>query len=213
MIRAIERLDPRLRLGKTQFAAIDLLAAGDDAGDRAEAHPHPRRTRVDEFGQRVGEHRRVELLGFAVDVEIGARKPRREQRRAETRRRGENLVDKGVFRAAQGQRVEPRGGDEIGGICAPLCGEATTSGRRSAVGRCSSYMPHGSRHPSLNLSVRSQNCHHQRRRTCASRAFVQRPRWPEHGAPATRPAWKGNRCSVAGLGNWRCRRSGSAARR
>ena len=108
--------------------------------------PRPMRTRgepaLTKPGSASAEHRRVELIGFAVDVEIGARKPRRQQRGAETGGRGEQFVDKAVFGAPQRQRVEPRGSDEIGRIFGPLCGEARISGRRSAVGRCSSYMPH-----------------------------------------------------------------------
>src|SRR5579883_1763573 len=87
MIGMIEFVNAPLRLGKAQFAGIDFLAAGDDAGDRPEPDAHTRGGRVDKIRQRVGKHRRVEFIGFAVDVEIGARKPRRQQRRAEPARR------------------------------------------------------------------------------------------------------------------------------
>ena len=43
MIGLIERLDPLPRLGKAQLPGIDLLAAGDHPGNRAEPHAHPGR--------------------------------------------------------------------------------------------------------------------------------------------------------------------------
>src|SRR5439155_27100951 len=48
MVGVIEALDPLLGIGKAQFLGVDLLAAGNDAGDRAEPAAHPRRSGVDE---------------------------------------------------------------------------------------------------------------------------------------------------------------------
>ena len=39
----------RSRLGETELAGVNLFAAGDDPGDRAETHAHPRRAGIDEF--------------------------------------------------------------------------------------------------------------------------------------------------------------------
>jgi len=63
--------------------------------------------------------RRVELVSFPVDVEKHPRKAGREQRGAEQRGGGEQLVDKTVFGLPQGQRVEPRRRDEIRRIFGP----------------------------------------------------------------------------------------------
>ena len=94
MIRMIKAFDAPARLCKAELAGIDLLAIGDDPGDGAQTHAHPRRPGVDEFRQRVGKHRRIELIGLAVDVEIGARKPRRQQWGAETRAEPNNSSTK-----------------------------------------------------------------------------------------------------------------------
>ena len=116
MIGVIERLDAPARLGKAQLAGIDLLAAGDDPGDRAEAHAHPRRADIDKTRQQIREHRRIEFPGLAVGVEVGPREAGRDQGRPKLGRRGKDLVDETVLRAPQGQRVETRGGEEIVGI-------------------------------------------------------------------------------------------------
>ena len=109
----IETLDTVSCFGEAQLLGVDLFSAGDDAGNRAETHADPRRARVDEIRQIVGEHRRVELVGLSVDVDISAREPGREKGGAETRCGRKKFVDKAVLGAPQGQRVEPRGGEEI----------------------------------------------------------------------------------------------------
>ena len=111
------------------------LAARHHPGDGAEAHPHPRRADIDEIRQPVREHQRVEFPGFAVDVEISAREAGREQRRAEIGRGGEQRVDEAIFGAPQGQRVEPRGGQQI----ARIINAAVRRGedeRHRCYGRC-----------------------------------------------------------------------------
>src|SRR5215472_18013715 len=97
VIRMIEAVDAPLGIGKSQFLGVDLLAVGDNARDRAEPDSNARRYDVDEARQRVGEHRRVELVGFAIDVEVRPREACREYRGAELRRGGEQLVDKAVL--------------------------------------------------------------------------------------------------------------------
>ena len=119
MVRVVKTLDAPFGIGKAQFPGVDVLAAGNDAGDRAEPDAHPRRSGVDEARQCVGEHRRVELVSFPVDIEIGPREAGRQQRGAEVRGAGKQLVDKAVFGLPQGQRIEPRRVDEIGRVFAP----------------------------------------------------------------------------------------------
>ena len=87
VIGLVEPLDPRAAPRRPEAAAIDLLAVGDDAGDGAEPAGDAHRARVGEGRQPALEHARVELVGLAVDVEIGAREARRHQRRAERRPR------------------------------------------------------------------------------------------------------------------------------
>src|SRR5205085_6666854 len=119
MVGVVEDIDALFRLGEAQLAGIDLLATRDDTGDHAESQAHARRTRIDEARQRVREHRRVELPRLAVDIEIGAREARREQRRSELGPGAEQRIHKTVFGAAQGQRIEPRGGQEVARIFRP----------------------------------------------------------------------------------------------
>ena len=122
VVRVVEALDAPFGIGEAQLLGVDVLAAGNDAGDRAEPDANPRRAGIDVARQGVGEHRRVELVGFPVDVEISPRKAGREQRGAELRGGGEQLVDKAVFGLPQGQRVEPRRRDEIRRIFGPAMG-------------------------------------------------------------------------------------------
>ena len=91
---------------KVRGCVVDFLGFGDHAGDRAEAAGDPDRAGVDVVGQGIGEHDRVELIGLAVDVEIGARKVGAHQGRAVTDHAGKDLVDIAVFRASEAVRVE-----------------------------------------------------------------------------------------------------------
>ena len=112
MIGLVEPLDPPEALVDAEPGAVDLLPVGDDARDRAEAARDPHRARVGEGRQPAVEHARVELVGLAVDVEIGAREAGRHQRRAERHDVGKQRVDEGVLRAPERHGVEPRGGKE-----------------------------------------------------------------------------------------------------
>ena len=129
VIGTIERLDAHPRVGEAQLAAVDLGAIGDDARNGAEAGADARAGAVDIGGQRVGEHRRVELPRLAVRIDIGTRKEGLEQRRAAFGGTGEQLVDEGVLGAAQGEGIEPRRRDEAGRI-------AVAAMRRGEDHRC-----------------------------------------------------------------------------
>ena len=102
VIGMVKAVDPAPGVGKVQLFRIDFFTAGDDPGDRAEPHPDPRRCGIDEAGQRIAEHPRVELVSLAIDIDIGSGKSRRQKRDAEAGGGGEQLVDKAVFRAPQG---------------------------------------------------------------------------------------------------------------
>src|SRR5204862_4126759 len=94
VIRVVEALDAPFGIGEAQLLGVDVLAAGNDAGDRAEPDANPRRAGIDVARQGVAKHRRVELVSLPVDVEISPRKTGREQRGAELWGGGEQLVDK-----------------------------------------------------------------------------------------------------------------------
>ena len=119
MIGTVQPFNPPLRLREAKLFRVNLFAAGDDPSDRAETHANPWRSCIDEFRQGVGEHVGIELVGLAIDVDIGTREARRQQRRAEVRCGPEELVDKAVLGPPQSHRVEPRGGEEIGRIFGP----------------------------------------------------------------------------------------------
>ena len=97
--------DTQLRVGKTKFAGVNFLAAADDPGDRAKASADPGADRFYIIRQAAGEHFRVKFPGLTIDVAPGARKIRRQQRRAERGRRAEQLLDEAVFAAADSHRV------------------------------------------------------------------------------------------------------------
>ena len=116
MIGPVQPLNPLLRLREAELFRVNFLTAGDDPSDRAETHTDPRRSRINKFRQGVGEHARIELVGLAVDVDVGAREAGRQQRGAEARAGPEEFVDKAVFGPPQSHRVKPRGAQEISRI-------------------------------------------------------------------------------------------------
>src|SRR5216684_2580536 len=116
MVGSVKALDPSLRHHEAQLFRIYLLAAGDNPGDCAKTYADPRRAGVDEPRQRVAEHARIKFISFAIDIDVGARKTGRQERRTKARCSTEEFVDKAVLRSPQGQWVEPRGGEEISRI-------------------------------------------------------------------------------------------------
>ena len=82
--------------------------------------PRPAATRVVRWFSARGsgpfEHRRVELVGLAVGVDVGARKAGGEEAGCRGRGGGKQLVDEGIFGAAQRGERHRRLGDELGGI-------------------------------------------------------------------------------------------------
>ena len=85
MERLVEPVDAVERLGQRQAVAIDLLAVGNDAGDGAQPTHDTHRLGIGVRRHRLGEKLRIELIGLAVHVEIGAREARRDQRHAQVR--------------------------------------------------------------------------------------------------------------------------------
>ena len=77
VVGLVDRIDPLQAFVDGERTGVDLLAFGDDAGNRAEAAGDADRADVGVGRQAAGEHLRVELVGLAVDVEPGAREIRR----------------------------------------------------------------------------------------------------------------------------------------
>jgi hypothetical protein len=105
VIRLVESLDPLQRVLHRQPARIDFLRLANDPRDGAQAPGNPHGAGIDIGGELPLEHARVELVGLAVHVEIGAGKARLEERRADGRGSGEEILDIGVLGAAQRHRV------------------------------------------------------------------------------------------------------------
>src|ERR1700726_3661921 len=116
MIRPIVAFDSVPHLRKAELFSVNFLAAGDEPGNRAEAHADSRRTGINEPRQCVAEHARIEFVSSAIAMDMGPRKAGREKRRPEARCRSKKFVDKAVLRPPQRQRVEPRRREEIGRI-------------------------------------------------------------------------------------------------
>ncbi len=114
---------------------VDRLRVADHSRNRAEADGDPQRAGVGVIGQRTVENLRVEFVGLAIDVEIGARKQSPQQRRAEPDAGQEQFVDEGVLGAPEGQRVEPgRFEETVADSADPECGELKTSGEVRRAG-------------------------------------------------------------------------------
>ena len=104
----IKRLDPPQRIVHRQSLAVDLLAVADHARDGAETARDPHRSRVGEARQAPDEHARVELVRFPVHVDIGAGEVDPDHRKSATAQIGDQLVHEGIFRPAQGRKIDPR---------------------------------------------------------------------------------------------------------
>src|SRR6266481_753779 len=98
MIRPIVAFDPVPHLRKAELLCVNFLAAGDEPGNRTEAHEDSRRTGINESRQCVAEHARIEFVSFAIDIDIGPRKAGREKWCPETRCCGKQFVDEAVLR-------------------------------------------------------------------------------------------------------------------
>src|SRR6202045_5159546 len=109
VIGFVEFLDSFNRFFDRHTASVNLLCLADYARDCSESPRDTQRARIGESRQPSLEHARVQLVGFAIEVEIGARKPRLDEGRAQRRNPAEQSIDESVLRAAQPSFVEPRG--------------------------------------------------------------------------------------------------------
>ena len=132
VIGPVERVDAAFGLGKGHLRRVDFGARRDQAGDGAEARAHPVGAGLHVARQRLGEHLRVELVGLAVGVQIGARIEGAEERRPAVGSAGEDFVDEAVLGAPQVLLVEPGAGDEGGVVGRAAVGGGEDERRRPA---------------------------------------------------------------------------------
>ncbi len=128
MVRLVNRIDAPERILDRYAAGVDFHIFRNDARNGAEAAGNPQRIDIGIRRQHAVEHARIELIWLAVDVDIGAGKIGEQQRRSENTRRGKQLVDVMIFRAADGDALQAGLGDKIGGIDAATMGRAVDKG-------------------------------------------------------------------------------------
>ena len=116
MIGLVETIDSGQRFVNWPALPINLLPVADNAGDGAQTARHPQRARIGKARQPAVEHFGIEFIGLAVDIKIGAREMRPQQRRAQGPRACKQCIDMGIFRPPQGQGIQFRGGEEPPGI-------------------------------------------------------------------------------------------------
>ena len=116
VVGLVQRLDPAERVVDRQPLAIDLLAVADHARNGAEPAGHPHRARIGKARQPAVEHPRIELVGLAVDVDIGAREMHPHGRKAAIAQPLDQFVHEQILGAAQRGEVDPRGVKEFGRI-------------------------------------------------------------------------------------------------
>ncbi len=129
----MHRLDAAVGLGEGELAVVDLAPLRHQPGDGAQPRGHPRGAGPRELRQGVGEHRRVQLIGLAVHIDVGARIPGQQQAAAMGGRRLQQVVDQGVLGAAHGVKAEPGRGAHVRGVMPSGVrgGEHQRGGRRA----------------------------------------------------------------------------------
>ena len=101
VVGRIEPVDALQRGADRERLAIDLVGLRDDARDGAKAADHPHRLGIGIMRQPLAEQDRIELVGLAIDVEIGPREMGIEQGRAQIGHEAEKLLDIGILRAPE----------------------------------------------------------------------------------------------------------------
>src|SRR5262245_29174869 len=101
MIRLVELLDSFDRLFDRHAPGINLLRLRCDPGDGPEPACDTQRPRVGKRWQHAVEHARIEFVGLAIEIEIGAGKAGLNERRSELRYAAKQEIDESVFRRAK----------------------------------------------------------------------------------------------------------------
>src|SRR5690606_23214677 len=97
VIGKIERLDAVFRFAEAERTTVDLSGVAHKARNRAKPAGNADRGAVYIGRQPVGKHGRIELIGLAVEVEIGPRYVDPDQRSAKADDAGKDPVDMAVL--------------------------------------------------------------------------------------------------------------------
>jgi hypothetical protein len=100
VVRLVERLDPAQRLVDIEPLAVNLLPVADHARDGAETAGDPHRAGIGKARQPAGEHARIEFVGLAVHVDIGAGEIDPHGRKAAIAQIGDQFVHERILGAA-----------------------------------------------------------------------------------------------------------------
>ncbi len=113
VIGLVERLYPCKGVVDRKALAIDFLAVTDHARDGAEPTSHPHRSRIGEARQAPRKHARIEFVGLAVNIDIGAGKVDRHGGKSAIAQAGDQLVHERILGAAQRRKIDPRRAQEF----------------------------------------------------------------------------------------------------
>jgi hypothetical protein len=97
MIGFVEQFDPAERIIHAETLTIYFLAVADHARDSAETTRDPHRSRIGEARQPPGEHSRIELVRFAVYVNVGAGKVDPDHRKAGVSQATDQFIHERIF--------------------------------------------------------------------------------------------------------------------
>ena len=137
VVRTVVAVDPALHLGDAELAVVDVLAFVERAPDERLAEPRLAALRQLAGPLAAFDEREVDVAGVPVDVDVGARRERRDQADAALGRRQVELVDEAVLAFAQLELAQHRA--EVGRKAKPECGESRTSGTRTSLGPCRTW--------------------------------------------------------------------------
>ena len=112
VIRLVEIFNAVKCFREGNSARINQLALTDQTRHRTKPASDARRLGVHERRQRLGEHARIELIGFTIHIQKSPREMRLEQGRPEPHRRSKQVIDVTVFRMANAQGIQTRRFDE-----------------------------------------------------------------------------------------------------
>ena len=122
VIGLVDMIDAGERFFRAEWAGVDFLIFRDNLRNRAEAVGDPCGAGVGKGGKRGVEHRRIEFIGLAIDIEPGSGKACFQDWRTVTRGSGKKLVDQEILRAPKREAVEPGSTDELQRIIPPGMG-------------------------------------------------------------------------------------------
>ena len=106
VVGLVQSFDAPDRVVDRNALPIDFLGVADHPGDGPQPARHPHRSGIGEGGKAAVEHARIELVRFAVHVDIAAREMCTHQRITARHDTNCQLVDEAVLGAAQGRGVE-----------------------------------------------------------------------------------------------------------